>query len=250
MRTHIAKSLQKRCKAIRTAVKQYNVAAATLTPPCPELNWDAVSHFSFLEEFSLLQDTHNDIRSKKWAQPLVRETMRSANRVARAEEELVNVNREALRVHTSIRDEDTLFTGVLGTLKERDGLLYGAVNDWCRCRRATNAHLMAHLLRLYALEGYTGMCGPGTHVGPPREQFQTPENSPGDDDHMDTDSPCETPSVSAPAPPSAPSLDDLAAAEAFAVELDESEEAVGVEEDDEGAVTDLMEHISNIAVVM
>ncbi len=159
----------------------------------------------------------------------------------------MNVNREALRVHTSIRDEDILFTDVLGKLKLHDRLLYGAVNDWCRRRRTTNAHLLAHLLRLYSLEGYTGTCGPGTHVGPPREQFSTPEITPEDDDCMDT---ADSPSVSAPAPPSALSLDDLAAAEALAVEHDEREEAVGVEEDDEGAVTDLMEHISNIAVVM
>ncbi|KAI0700240.1 hypothetical protein C8T65DRAFT_709710 [Cerioporus squamosus] len=231
MQTHIAKSLQKRCKAIRTAVKQYNAAAAALTPPRPELNWDAVSHFSFLEEFSLLQDTRNDIRSKAWAQPLVRETMRTANRVTRAEEELVNVSREALRVHTSIRDEDILFSDVLSKLKSSDALLYGAVNDWCRRRRAVNAHLLAHLLRLYALEGYTGIRGPGTHVGPAREQFPMPDDI-------------------TPVPPSATTLEHLAVAESSALELDEHEEPVGVEEDADGAVTDLMEHIANIAVVM
>ncbi|KAI1787602.1 hypothetical protein LXA43DRAFT_861663, partial [Ganoderma leucocontextum] len=106
VRTHIAKSLQKRCKAIRAAVKSYNAAALALTPPRPTPDWSRISHFSFLEEFTLLNDTRNNIRDKPWGQPLVRETMRTARRIKRATEELETVQREARRVHTSITDED------------------------------------------------------------------------------------------------------------------------------------------------
>ena len=138
VRTQIAKNLQKRCRAIRTAVTQYNAAAAALDPPRPPLDWSKVSHFSFLEEFTLLQDTRNDIRTRKWAQPLVRETMRTARRIERAEEELAHVNREARRVHTSIRDEDALFTDVLQELRERQDPIYLCIYDYVRRRRAIN----------------------------------------------------------------------------------------------------------------
>ena len=76
VRTYLAKSLQRRCKAIRNAVAEYNSAAAALNPPRPAINWSEVSHYSFVEEFSLLQDTRNDIREKQWSQPQIREFMR------------------------------------------------------------------------------------------------------------------------------------------------------------------------------
>ena len=64
MRTHIAKALQSRCKAIRNAVKAYNTAATHLEPPRPPISWEAVSHINFLEEFNLLHNTRQDIRDK------------------------------------------------------------------------------------------------------------------------------------------------------------------------------------------
>jgi hypothetical protein len=81
MRTHIAKALQSRCKAIRNAVKTYNAAAVQLNPPRPPISWEAVSHINFLEEFHLLNDTQNDIRDKPWSQPVARELMKLHQRV-------------------------------------------------------------------------------------------------------------------------------------------------------------------------
>ncbi|RPD78575.1 hypothetical protein L226DRAFT_457563 [Lentinus tigrinus ALCF2SS1-7] len=246
MRTHIAKSLQKRCKAIRTAVNQYNAAAAALTPTRPPLDWEKVSHFSFLEEFTLLQDTRNDIRTKKWAMPLVRETMRTFRRVTRAEEELENVNREARRLHTSIRDEDGLFTEVLQELERRRDPLHGAVADYCRRRRAVNAHVLAHLLRLYALDGFTGVPGPGTHSGAPREQCATVASSDQTPDQASAGSPMDIDSPS----PEQVAFEGLASREVFAFERDDVEGTHEIDEDEDGDITNLVEHMSNIAVVM
>jgi hypothetical protein len=81
MRTHIAKALQSRCKAIRNAVKTYNTAAAQLDPPRPPISWESISHINFLEEFNLLHDTHQDICEKQWSQPAVRELMKLSQRV-------------------------------------------------------------------------------------------------------------------------------------------------------------------------
>src|SRR5579872_5884981 len=105
-RTHLAKSLQTRCKAIRSATDAYNRAAQSLDPPRPSLDWSQVSRYSFLEEFNLLRNTHRDITSMPWAKPAIRETIKRFLRVRRAHEELERCNIEARRVLTSIHDEN------------------------------------------------------------------------------------------------------------------------------------------------
>ncbi|KAJ6479843.1 hypothetical protein C8R45DRAFT_1054447 [Mycena sanguinolenta] len=42
MRTHIAKALQARSKAIKNAIERYNIVALDMNPPMPTLNWDQV----------------------------------------------------------------------------------------------------------------------------------------------------------------------------------------------------------------
>lgn len=258
VRTHIAKSLQKRCQAIRTAVKSYNVAAKALDPPRPELDWDKVSHFSFLEEFTLLQDTSNAILEKTWARPLVRETMRTARRIESAEVEIQNVHREARRVHTSIRDEELLFSTVLATLKEDSDIIHGAVNDYCTRRRANNAHVLAHLRRLFALQGFTGDPTPGKHAGPPRERV-TASPSPMDVDSHGPPSQVvlqpATPSSSASSTEPRPqhvsiAMEKLVTIEEEMVAVDDSDDLVGVDEEGGAAISDLVEHMSSVAHVM
>ncbi|KAH9885089.1 hypothetical protein C8Q73DRAFT_749296 [Cubamyces lactineus] len=167
MRTYIAKNLQRRCRAIRKAVKQYNAAARELDPPRDPLDWSKVSHYAFLEEFTLLQDTGNDLRAKPWSQPAVRETMRMARRITRAQEEISNASREARRAHTFIRDEEKIFAAVLADLKTQGSYLYGAVQDYVRHRRAANAKNLAYILRIHALDGFDGQMSPGSYAGDP-----------------------------------------------------------------------------------
>ena len=245
MRTQIAKNLQKRCKAIRTAVRQYNTAAAALNPPRPALDWSKVSHFSFVEEFTLLQDTRNDIRAHKWAQPLVRETMRTARRIKRAEEELEHVHREARRVHTSICDEDALFTKVLQDLSQQNALITPCVVDYVRRRRAINAHILAYLRRLYSLDDYKGLPGPGKHAGAARESLAAAACHSCPESPLDSNA--DMGSVSAA---SSGNLELLTSRVAVAVAQDDGDESDVADEDEDGAVTDLVDHMANIAVVM
>ncbi|KAH9853147.1 hypothetical protein C2E23DRAFT_729387, partial [Lenzites betulinus] len=165
MRRHIAKNMQTRSRALRTAIQVYNTAAAALDPPRPKLDWDTVGHYQLLQEFELLNDTRADVRDKPWAQPAVRETLRRARRLARAHEEIDAVNIEARRLHTSICDEDALFTQVLGSLDEAHDPLYGAVVEYTTRRRAANAHVLGTLRKLYDLTGYTGDPMPGRREG-------------------------------------------------------------------------------------
>ena len=64
MRTHIAKALQTRCKAIQNAVAKYNTIAVPLG--WRTLDWTEVSHYGFLEVFTLLRETRPEVLEKPW----------------------------------------------------------------------------------------------------------------------------------------------------------------------------------------
>ena len=163
-RTYLAKSLQRRCKAIRNAVSSYNAAASQMTPPRPSLDWDRVSHCTFLEEFPLLQETRNEVLAKPWARPEVRALIRLSRRLQRAHEEVANANREVRRMHTWIRDEELLLRKVASKMDGEKDVLYGGFIEFCKHRRAANARKLAYIQQIYALEGFSGIVGPGRHV--------------------------------------------------------------------------------------
>lgn len=163
LRMHISKSLQVRCKTIRKAVTAYNSAAAALDPPRPALDWSAISHYGFLKEFSLLQDTRNNIRDKRWSKPEVRATLKLRNRVERAREEIVRLNVEARRLHTAILDEDALFESTLTGL-DASTAIHGALLDFATRRRNVNATLLDRIQDIYSLPGFTGVREPGEAV--------------------------------------------------------------------------------------
>ncbi|KAI0072741.1 hypothetical protein K474DRAFT_1604536 [Panus rudis PR-1116 ss-1] len=165
LRTHLAKSLQARCKAIRNAVAQYNAAAAKLSPPRPPLDWSQVSHYGFLDEFVLLQDTRNDIRDRPWANTFVREAIKLRRRIARAEEEVVRCNVETRRLHTAIFDEAALFKAVLEELDGQSSPLHGPVKDFVMQRMRINERLLSKISQIYALSGFSGCKGPGVRLG-------------------------------------------------------------------------------------
>jgi hypothetical protein len=63
LRKHIAKALQARSRAVRTALQKYNEAAANLKVPREALTWEEVVNYSFLAEFDLLRDGRDDVRT-------------------------------------------------------------------------------------------------------------------------------------------------------------------------------------------
>ncbi|THU85589.1 hypothetical protein K435DRAFT_822380 [Dendrothele bispora CBS 962.96] len=168
MRTHISQALQKRSQAIRNAVRRYNAAATALDPPRPTLDWSKVSHFSFLDEFNILQDTRHSVFDKPWAQANIRETMKRYRRVSRAREEIVRCNVEIRRLHTSIVNEDLEFDSILKRLQLEHSPNYGPVHEYIERRRGVNRLLMEQIQRTYSLPSFTGIKTPGirkqTHV--------------------------------------------------------------------------------------
>ncbi|KAF9489129.1 hypothetical protein BDN71DRAFT_1402123, partial [Pleurotus eryngii] len=156
VRTHIAKALQQRCKAIQSVLSEYNKAAAALNPPRPELDWNEVSHYSFLEEFTLLRETRQDILSKPWAKPAIREAIKQSHQLKRACEEVDRCNLETRRLLTAILDEHSLFIEVLQKLETSNPPLHGAVSEYCTCCRCINNTILHCISQIHALAGFTG----------------------------------------------------------------------------------------------
>ena len=185
MRTHIAKALQTRSKAIRRAVEQYNKAAAKLSPPRDPLDWSKMSKCGYIEELTMLRCTRNDIRDKPWVKPVFREMLKIRHRIARAKEEIIRCNVETRRVYTAIHDEIGLFTRVTTQLKTTNSPLYGALRDAVTRRTGVNRLLLSYIRKIHALPGFTGERTRGTREGASITPAGNDDIGPGELDEED-----------------------------------------------------------------
>ena len=165
MRTHIAKALQSRCKAIRNAVNTYNEAARQMSPAKPTLDWSRVSHYQFLEEFEILRGTRQDISEQPWATTLARQILKQDLRIKRAREEIIRCNVEIARVHTAIMDEHDLFDKCLRELEATNDPLRGVVSDFVLLRKRVNYNILARFEKTYQLKGFSGVKVRGVRKG-------------------------------------------------------------------------------------
>lgn len=105
MRSHIAKALQVRSKAIRNALTRYNNAATALRPPRRTLTWAEVVDYTFLSDFDILRDPEANAAQRAWAEPAARQLLDTYHKMNRAREELDRLDIEIKRFVTYIRDE-------------------------------------------------------------------------------------------------------------------------------------------------
>ncbi|KAJ7222792.1 hypothetical protein C8J57DRAFT_1440271 [Mycena rebaudengoi] len=105
LRKHIAKALQARSQAVRSALVSYNDAAASLATPARKLSWSEVVEYAFLADFDLLRNPEELAEIRPWAVPASREIMDAHFKIERAREEILRLNIEIRRVVTKIRDE-------------------------------------------------------------------------------------------------------------------------------------------------
>ncbi|KAF8164965.1 hypothetical protein B0H34DRAFT_687229 [Crassisporium funariophilum] len=104
LREKISKALRTRSGAIKTALKQYNDAAARLNPPRDPLTWSTVLKAATVADFDLLRDTRTDIRYLPWTEPSRREATTYYFGIKRAREEIVRLNVEITRLLTFMFD--------------------------------------------------------------------------------------------------------------------------------------------------
>ena len=141
---------------------------------CPTIDWSRVSHYAFLEEFTLLVEATEDIQENRWTEPAVRELMKQTLRVQRAHEEVARCNIEIRCLHTAIVDKHRLFASMLKTLENETSPILGAMTEHCQHCRCINSHILACLQCIYVMNGFSGNATPGIQEGtPPSVQSTT-----------------------------------------------------------------------------
>ncbi|OJA11661.1 hypothetical protein AZE42_10559 [Rhizopogon vesiculosus] len=91
---HIAKALQTRSVAIRSALNTYNTIASAMSPPRQILKWEEVVEYAFLADFDLLQDTCVDVSQSPWSSPAARHAMDLSFKMCWAREEISRLDVE------------------------------------------------------------------------------------------------------------------------------------------------------------
>lgn len=165
MRKHIAKSLQARSKAVKTAIDRYNEAAQATSLPKPTLSWEEVIEYAFLADFDLLREGREDIRGELWAKPAGRAAMDQHFKLLHADEEIQRLNVEIRRLVTYMTDEEAFLSREEGRLREegKNGIAHQV--GLVRMERAQFTVLhMSRLVKLSKEPGFTGDILPGVSI--------------------------------------------------------------------------------------
>jgi hypothetical protein len=171
LRKHIAKALQARSRAIKTALVKYNEAAAALHVPREPLSWEQVVEYAFLSDFDLLRDGRDDIRQYAWATPAGRLAMDQYYKLERADEEINRLNIEIRRLLTHIRDEEAFLRREEARVRRESG--DALAHQVFRYRMERGRFDGDHVTRLTALAkmpGFTGSLAYGVPVNKERLQ--------------------------------------------------------------------------------
>ncbi|KAL0572550.1 hypothetical protein V5O48_009407 [Marasmius crinis-equi] len=165
-RTQIAKALQVRAEAIKTAITAYNKAAASLNPPRESLDWIQIVEMVKLAEFDVLRDTTTSISELIWARPENKEIIGLHYSILRAREEIVRLNVEIKRKVSHMLDEHADFYHAINAARADND--YDLVQE-LQTRNSTQARLNEYvaeqLLQTSRLRGFTGNLLPGERIG-------------------------------------------------------------------------------------
>lgn len=188
-RTHIAKALKSRSKAIQRALASYNQAAAEVDPPRPKLTWAQIVEYSTIAEFELLRTgAREDIRNLDWADARNRRATLCHLKLVRAHEEVTRLNVEIKRLATWIVDEDQHLLDT--TTNCSNPLLASALRDFMDRRKRVNINLQITLEQVYSLDGYSGDTSVGERTaggqrdGSPVHDVSSDEDDTGDIDNV------------------------------------------------------------------
>ncbi|KAG1737240.1 hypothetical protein EDB19DRAFT_1895912 [Suillus lakei] len=129
-----------------------------------------VSHYQFLDEFTLLCNTCQDIHDKPWAKPAICETMHQHQRIQQAHEEILHCNVEIRRLHSAILDEQHHFKKVIGELEAAVWPLLVVVQEAAKIHTLVNHQLLICITQVYSLPGFTGNPSTGIREGAVAEE--------------------------------------------------------------------------------
>lgn len=161
LRKHIAKALQSRSQAIRTALDSYNTAARALTPPRQQLEWKQVIEYAFLADFDLLRDARQDISHHPWATPAGRLAMDLYYKISRAREEVDRLDIEVRRVATYLRDEHRYLRYMEDKVRTSNPAIAHQIRLHRLLRGRFHSHHKRRLRDIARLPGFSGDIRPG-----------------------------------------------------------------------------------------
>ena len=164
LREKIGKALKTRSEAIRTALQQYNIAAAKLTPPRPQLSWASVLKAVTVADFDLLRDTRSDIRSLPWTEPSRREAVNLYFGIKRAREEIVRLNVEIKRLLTFMQDTHAdYYRAVAANMIVDRPIAHQLSVEW-EYQDRINESIVVRLVQASRLPGFSGSLSFGSRT--------------------------------------------------------------------------------------
>jgi hypothetical protein len=100
-----------------------------MDPPAPRLEWNQLMNYTVISEFELLKysQSHKDITTEPWSQPLNREMTKKFFKILRAHEEMIWVNIKARRL--SIQDEHLMFEREIASVQESQPMLAAKIQS-------------------------------------------------------------------------------------------------------------------------
>ena len=165
LRDKISQALRTRSGAIKTALKQYNDAAALLNPPRDSLTWSTVLKAATVADFDLLRDTRTDISRLPWTEPPRREAMTYYFGIKRAREEIVRLNVEITRLITFMLDVHVDYYRAIQRYMIADpSLAYSLSQQW-QYEDRINESVVRKLVQASQLPGFSGKLSIGTRIG-------------------------------------------------------------------------------------
>lgn len=199
LRESISKNIKARSKAIGTAVKNYNQAARSVTPPAPTVDFATLIEWTELQEFDLLRIARRgDIRDCDWTKPIHRAIATKHYKVLRAHEELLRCQVKARRLSTFMRDEDAELTKKHEDLSRTKHPLTADVKALLQHRALANAVHQERFAKLVKLPGFKQAVVPGTRLG------ACPSSAPAPDTSSTAGPSHEAPTASSAVPQPAP----------------------------------------------
>lgn len=168
MRTNIAKHMQSRRATVETSITRLNTAAKALDPPRPTISAAEVLSKTFVGEIDFLRDSRNDIRTKPWADPILKTFLEQYFRLTRAKEELKRLNVEMRRLRTWIRDDEAATKAVVESLRADHPDLSHEVHRRLSLKTLVNDRICRQLDEVESYRGFTGIkgCGIGRYSLP------------------------------------------------------------------------------------
>ena len=151
--------------AIKTALKEYNDAAALLNPPREPLMWSTILKAATIADFDLLHNTQMDICRLPWTEPLCREATTYYFGIKHAHEEILWLNIEITCLLTFMYNTHVDYHLAIQCYKTKDPPLATSLTQQWQYEDHINESVVLKLIQTSKLHGFTEFLTIGSRIG-------------------------------------------------------------------------------------